>query len=263
KTLRQMVPLTCASTDFTYRHHSLEVKAFISIFTTLLLSIDDTVQRMPEEILPDLETLPRKLGMGVIQTEKYQHPNMERFVKHFTLESPKHFGPYGCAAIVKSTLDTLMGYIIEGKYPEGITASVSSARFPRYLRIKTGNSEAFWAFLWPEYLFPEETHLKLLIPTAPDIVEVIDTVNDILSFYKESVVGSEENTYIMNCARMKGTTPVEEIRREYKRQLELINDIRKALTENEKARAVWDTFIHGYLRWHLNMDRYRLDEIGL
>jgi len=62
--------------------------------------------------------------------------------------------------------------------------------------------------MFPEATFREEVYLKVFIPTIPDIAMLGNQVNDIFSFYKESVVGKEGYNYILGLSGMVKLSPV-------------------------------------------------------
>lgn len=49
----------------------------------------------------------------------------------------------------------------------------------------------------PEALFPEKLYLDYYLQIAPDLLEFTVIVNDLLSFYKESIVSTERNNYVL------------------------------------------------------------------
>jgi hypothetical protein len=261
KPVLRLLPLTCAATEMPYYNHPFDVKVYITTYTTLFLYIDDACERYPSSTVPELARLVSSFG----NSGEFENPNLSHFLRHVTEETPKFFGPYSTGAIIKSTIDFFCGCIVETKFPQGLNVPSSSSRFPRYLRLKTGCSEAYAHMIFPSCKFPEQIFLEKILPIIPDIIELTDMVNDILSFYKESVVGSEQNTFFMNSARLLGCDPVTLIRGVCCNQVNLARDVINTLAPSREDYCL-DTFLQylrGYLMWHCAQKRYRLSEIGI
>jgi len=112
-------------------------------------------------------------------------------------------------------------------------------------------------------VFPEEKYLETYLPTIPDLTELTSYINDILSFYKESVAGKEENTYVMNTARMEDSDPVDLIKQVCKIQAAVAAEVCEALSPKPELREVAESYIRGYTMWHLCQKRYKLAELGI
>jgi len=261
--LKRMVPMLAAAIDMPFNNHPFDVKLYITVHSTLLLYIDDCAQNFPVQTVPELSTFVTSLG-GDRAKAKFKNPNIAHFFRLISEDTPRYFGPIATAAIVKASLDFLLACLIESKFPRGLACVPDTAsRFPHYLRLKSGSSEAYAYFLFPEALFPEKDCLETYLPTVPDVTEITDMVNDILSFYKESVVGREENNFFMNSARIHNISPVELLQETAAKQKKLAADISATLSKRPDLKKTFETYLKGYIMWHCCQKRYRLSELGI
>ncbi|OBT75119.1 hypothetical protein VF21_05496 [Pseudogymnoascus sp. 05NY08] len=121
-------------------------------------------------------------------------------------------GPFAAAMSIKSVIEFIRGCIIERDYDGNIALPRGAINFPEYFRSKTGIAEPFTHFCFPEALYPESEYLHVYLPALQDICDYINHTNDILSLYKESIVGEERLTYIPNYAQTHGLSLTDALR---------------------------------------------------
>lgn len=178
----------------------------------------------------------------------------------------QHYGPIGTQAIIKSTLGFISGCIVEGLYSNelyvnGLNATTSS--FPRWHRRRAGNSESFAHMLFPQRYFPESSFLRSYLPVITDLVDFIDMANDVLSFYKDVVVGAKTNVCIVNMARIARVNPVSILRETSESCVSTHRGLRETFLASSTLHENFDEFVTGYLLWHCMQAEYRLSEIGV
>ncbi|KAG6002503.1 hypothetical protein E4U54_000865 [Claviceps lovelessii] len=171
----------------------------------------------------------------------------------------KHYGPFSTANIIKSCFQFLSITAVEHQYANGFP--VTSDSFPDWLRLKTGDGETYALYLFPDALFPEQKLLGHFLPAIPDLAEWFDLTNDMLSYYKERVVGSEENGYIVNRAAMLGVTEMESLEVCAKQVGVLYDRITAVLSSNKDLLAAWKCAVNGYILFHIKQPRYRLNDL--
>jgi hypothetical protein len=259
--IEKMLLYTTAATEMCYLIHSFEFKVFIGTYITLLLFIDDLCERDPDSMVPYLRTFVAKLGSNSDISD--QHPSLRHFQRLVTDDAPKFFGPIGCGMVMKSTVDYYLGCLLEAQFPDGVKCSSSCTRFPRFLRLKSGNSETFAHMIFPATEFPEDKYLEIYLPTIPDIIELTDMINDILSFYKESVIGTEKNTFFMVLAKANNMHPVDVLIQTGTRQGQLARDVRQTLSKCPELLKAFNTYLNGYTMYHCTQKRYKLWELGV
>ncbi|KAJ7262516.1 isoprenoid synthase domain-containing protein [Mycena rebaudengoi] len=164
--------------------------------------------------------------------------------------------------------------------------------FPNYLRSKNGASEAYAAGIFKatsEQNLPPKKYLRVL----PDIISFIGGINDILSFHKEELAGEKYNlihlrtralssagaqgsgisgdwtindTFDLICdetreatRRVDGLLCLDDCERKLKGETGLDD-----LDETDVQIAMqWRGWRDGFISWHLECRRYRLDFLKL
>jgi hypothetical protein len=207
----KQLSLCVSGADKIYPSASLELKTYIGLSSMFFFYFDDQVQRHPDRILPDLQKFSSRVGFRLPASE-YDDSCIALWADLVASETGKFYGPYAAGSIGKAMVDFINGNIIEGRFPGGLTDTESgsgSSSAANFLRDKAGCGEAYAQFIFSEELVPEKEYLEMYFACIPDIIRFTNRVNDIMSFYKESVIGDEENTYIMNTARVSARPPVD------------------------------------------------------
>ncbi|KAL2867358.1 isoprenoid synthase domain-containing protein [Aspergillus lucknowensis] len=137
----------------------------------------------------------------------------------------------------------------------------ASPLFPKYFRNMTGSSEAFVYFLRPKDIF-SMARMKLLLQGVPELLDITDGINDLLSFYKESVVGDERDTYVYQKSRVDGVSvrqTLQSLSREIIRRYALIQRIFK---DDPVLQELGSRYVEGQIEFYFACERYRLSELG-
>jgi hypothetical protein len=168
-------------------------------------------------------------------------------------------GPYASSMMVKATIDFFEGTNLEARFtgvPRGATS------FPRYLRSKTGYAEPYALLIFPESLFPEDEWRDLYLPAIPALRDMFEYVNDIMSFYKESIKGVEQRNFICNTAAARNCTPEEALQETTDIVVSRVSEIREILKPHPQLLSHAEDCVAAYAAWHLrNNKRYLLHEV--
>jgi len=243
---------SCLFADLCHGSQPLDFKVFVAVYAILTIGVDDLFLNTPE-----IQTFTLKFGRGELQG----HPHLDCLVRHLTLEAPKFFGPCGVNFIISSTLDAINGFIIESRFPHGFPSSLGG--FSAWVRAKVGYGEAYGYFIFPQLEFPESEWLGRYIQGLPSLRDIICYINDIISFYKERVL-RQENSLISNLAEENGCDVITSLKGLCARTVTITHNLRRGYAEEGGALLeAFDSFVKGYIKWHLNVNRYHLDEIGL
>ncbi|PLB51691.1 terpenoid synthase [Aspergillus steynii IBT 23096] len=235
-----------------YPYVDSEINIAYGIFCTYMFVIDDSDEALDAE-LASFE--------GTLFEEKSQQSPFLQSLFAFLNDLGSHFGPFSRTMIFKSMIEFITGRLIETRYKEMQPPS-AAVKFPYYLRQKTGVAEPFAHFMFPEKMYPENECLALYILILPDLCDIISFVNDIFSFYKESILSSEVN-YLSNVAMVQGIHVSESLKRTSKEAAESLKNIRAVLADHPvmldtTIQAVW-----GWIASHISQARYRLFELDL
>lgn len=120
-----------------------------------------------------------------------------------TLQMEGWLDVYAIDMTFKAQLEFFSANLVEMECGDGLRPQRSTPSFLRhYLRLKTGICEPYALFIFPSDVLAQagdDVHAPLA--ATPDIMTWIDDVNDIMSFYKESVVGDEQDNVVNLHAR--------------------------------------------------------------
>ncbi|EGN97888.1 hypothetical protein SERLA73DRAFT_74141 [Serpula lacrymans var. lacrymans S7.3] len=166
-----------------------------------------------------------------------------------------------------------------------------AVNFPRYLRLKTGISESFVAAIFKANR-GQKLPLTRYLHALPDLVFQIEMMNDLLSFHKEEIDGEQYNvihlrTQALRSASKKGSQGREwtlmdtfnllcdEVRDATFRidAMLRLDEVERKLEKGERRghgeedvdifdetiAKQWRLFKDGYISWHLESSRYKLD----
>ena len=162
--------------------------------------------------------------------------------------------------VLKSIIDFLESTNVEKESSE--YAPINAIRYPRYLRDKTGLPDPYAHAVFPHDIFPEEQYRKFYLPTIPALFDIIILINDILSFYKESIRGTERVNYICTLAKTTGKTAVQCLYDANDGLVKSIAEMRGILKPQPTLLAHANDFLAAYIHWHIRtISRYHLDEV--
>ncbi|KAJ3004053.1 hypothetical protein NUW54_g4992 [Trametes sanguinea] len=83
-----------------------------------------------------------------------------------------------------------------------------------------------------------------------------------LSFYKEALRGETE-TYIHLRASAEGKDPLTVLRDVVDETLRSIREVRQLTSAHPKLEAICESYLMGYIEFHIRAKRYRLDELEM
>ncbi|KAL4808096.1 isoprenoid synthase domain-containing protein [Aspergillus unguis] len=237
-----------------YPFASRDSRISFGIHSTYLLLIDDIGHQIPTA----LATFGSNLAAGKAQDS----PVLQSFAEWLT-EGDKYMGPFANAMNIKCAIEFVHGCLLENTYNDNMQIPRHAVNFPAYLRAKTGFTEPYAFFCYPQDLYPEDKYLQIYLPAMQDLCEYVNYCNDILSFYKESVVGEERLNYVCNYASAHGVSLLEALRQISASVVRNVQNIRLILADHEDVLGDTEAFIQGYAAWYLLQNRYRLHELQI
>ncbi|KNZ81002.1 Trichodiene synthase [Termitomyces sp. J132] len=136
--------------------------------------------------------------------------------------------------------------------------SPRAKRFPAFLRDRTGLGVPYALMIYPK---SRPVDFVTCFQVLPEMNFWIAAINDILSFYKEELAGETAN-YIYNRARAQAMNPLDMFLTVRDELLEASENVTKALSvSSPKALDAWKNFESGVIAWHLQQDRYKLNDL--
>ncbi|KAL4901234.1 isoprenoid synthase domain-containing protein [Aspergillus multicolor] len=251
------IKASCTIATTTYPFAPIEVQEVVAVYTAFAIFIDDTTNVSTD----DLRTFLARLCGGQSQP----NPLLQDMLRFIADVIPRFYGPFASDIIRKAIIEFISACVIENEYTGKIVLATTAPDFPYYLRHKTGMAEAYAFFAFPEALFPESIFLPVYLPIMPDLVKYFNLANDLLSFYKESVVSSETFNYISNHARTNKLRLVESLRETVLSLTRCVANAKATLAHPDHKGlqdAVTKVF-NGYFIYHCSSARYRLSELGI
>jgi hypothetical protein len=196
----------------------------------------------------------------LIRGQPQKAPFMDSLAQ-FLQNLDQYLGPYAASMTIKTTLEFVEATDMENDFTE---LPLQATRFPRYLRTKTGFAETYAHAIFPNDIFPERQFRKIYLPALSPLLDIIDFVNDILSFYKETVRGTEQINYICNVANATGTTARQSLQDTVDIVEERVHEVRRILEPHPQLLAHANDYISAYIGWHIRTsDRYFLNEVPI
>ncbi|KAI0643152.1 isoprenoid synthase domain-containing protein [Trametes meyenii] len=192
KFFEKTIDVSCLFAETAYGHVPLEHRRYVALYTLCLLHIDDIGVNDPNSSM--------YFGRRFIRGEPQPNDALESLVG--LLKRAYELWPqYGADSIVTGTLES-----VTANHAECVTNDMavnpSATRYPTYFRLKTGISAPFTHFIFAS---ATEESLATYLQIVPEIEYWMCVVNDIMSFYKEELVG-EMNNYVHLCAAAEQMT---------------------------------------------------------
>ncbi|PBK99504.1 terpenoid synthase [Armillaria gallica] len=132
----------------------------------------------------------------------------------------------------------------------------SAKRYTRFARNLSGFNEVMGLFIFPSCI-PVTAYIAAL----PDLIVFIGSANDVLSFYKEESAGEEMNqvSLLASCSKCP---KIEAVKQLVDITIGAHRNILDILCPDKAALDAYLSFSDGYLRAHVEISRYRLEELG-
>ena len=138
----------------------------------------------------------------------------------------------------------------------------TSPKFPRYFRVMTGVAEAYTYFILCKDNLSADA-LELFVQAAPDIMDITDGLNDVLSFYKESILSTERSGYVYHRALAEQRGVCEALRGLVADVKGYIDNVRCTLQGDPMLLRLVDAYVQGTICFHVTQPRYRLSELNI
>ncbi|PSR80104.1 hypothetical protein PHLCEN_2v6805 [Hermanssonia centrifuga] len=218
-----------------YGHTPVDVQVHIALYTLLGLCVDDFLVDMHA-----LQEFSTRLNSGLPQL----HPVLE-YVVDILHRMSEFYLPYACKAIVISTIEFINMTLFE-KEIEDMEICGDALRWVEYKRLRNGIGEAYAFFVWDKFSFP-------------DITTHIQANPDVLSFYKEELVGEARN-FIHDRAVATDTSASTALTDTVDEIVGAVKAARSIL-KGRKEKETLERWLVGFAAFHFQTARYRLKEL--
>ncbi|KAI9042827.1 uncharacterized protein KD926_004892 [Aspergillus affinis] len=252
-----------AAAEFFYPLHPRATKLEIATFTALFFVTED----LTESCLDGLKNFRQNLVLGnpqprVLQSWLDSNRRLDAHYPQFSVDRITH----GMMSYVSSV--TIEKLVPESFFSPGVCGGcggsndIKAPQFPRYFRGMTGIPDVFAYFILTDELY-SLSRLTRLTFMAPDLNDFTNGVNDLLSFYKESVVGDETGNFVHQEAFVRDTgisTVLERLAEDIVKRIENILD---TASRDVVLLEFTEAYIMGYIAFHLREPRYRFSELDI
>lgn len=242
-----------------YPNHTEQSQFLIGLFTACFLVVEDDGHSMVE----DLAQFRPRLMAGDKQPELFE------LMKWLFAEFDGVFPRFCSNKLFASILSAWSVFEVEyDRSPSPIVTSTASPLFPRYFRNMTGCSEVYVYFLLTQENF-SMARMKLLLQAIPELLNVTDELNDLFSFYKESVIdidrdsAIERDTYVYQQACVDGAPVCDVIQSVAKKIKQRYAVIESILQDDPVLQELGRGFMLGQMQFYITSKRYRLSELDL
>ncbi|PYI02484.1 terpenoid synthase [Aspergillus sclerotiicarbonarius CBS 121057] len=236
---------------------SPSIQRVIAIFTAYLIAIDD----LAGEMLNDLKQFTHRL----FQARPSENQLLRSLVRFLHEGVCSAYGQFAKDMMLKGTLDFITACYVEVEL-DGVRAlsiPKDAQGFPYYFRLKNGIAEPYALMAFPPDLYPEDTHFTVYLVAIPELTYFFNAVNDIFSFYKESIVGTETGTFVSNLAIVHAVSPLRALEHLCQEAIRAIRRVRSILSVSPRMQQDIEQLFHGYILYHLSQSRYRLTELEI
>lgn len=241
-----------------YPLHDRETQALIGLFTALCFSIDD----LCDKYLDEVRSFRQNIAMNRPQVPPLQA------LADVLVAMDQHFDRFSSDRISTGLMDFMGACAIEYESTGRFKFMHESQGFALYFRLMTGFALPYTYFLFPKELFIPGSGTtagsqEVFIQAVPDLLVVTGGINDLFFFYKESVVGEEENNYVHHlCLEQKVGIPsaLQQLADDLKAR---IRKCRTILAAYPELLLVFDRYVQGQITFHVTQSRYRFAELNI
>jgi hypothetical protein len=226
----------------------MDLKVLIAICTIIMIYVDD--------VLPQDPSMLYEFQNNLINRRPQGHPLLDCLVEQLMPRMWDYYEPLVANAITVGFYEFIIGTAMEG-LTKTMIHHPSAPRFPEYVRFKSGAPAQYGYWMFPRDKYPD---VSAYIQAVPDLLSVINRMNDILSFYKEELAGENDNFVHMR-AKVAGKDVISTLDDTCEETMLGIRNISATLASDAAAHKAFHVWLAGYIYHHLCTSRYRLKEL--
>ncbi|KII94514.1 hypothetical protein PLICRDRAFT_169261 [Plicaturopsis crispa FD-325 SS-3] len=172
------------------------------------------------------------------------------------LRAHEYFERIAANMVMSCTLNFMTSILLDHD-TDGMELEPRAQRYPKFTRRMSGAAETFAVCI-----FPPALPLQSYIQAMPDLDVFLHGANDLLSFYKEELVGEQVNQVSL-IAKCRCITKREALRVLEDQVVAAHDNIVEILAPCEEAACAFKKFERSYIAFHTSLKRYKLDELDL
>ncbi|KAJ6614864.1 hypothetical protein B0H10DRAFT_1802339, partial [Mycena sp. CBHHK59/15] len=172
----------------------------------------------------------------------------------------EHWDPICANTMVCAALEFVSGTVLEArKEVSEMEVQPTASSWPKYLGAKSGMVPGFSCTAFPKKTHPD---ISAYIQALPDIDDYLCLVNDILSFYKEEFAGET-----MTDVQIRSKTSQKHPKRVLVEMVQEVGNLHARIAATLEGQpevfSAWKILEHGFIAWHLSIERYKLSQFGI
>ncbi|VDB87317.1 unnamed protein product [Peniophora sp. CBMAI 1063] len=229
-----------------YPSHEFDMKLIMAISTACLTWVDSVAQ----SIVNALAEFQRRFYSRLPQL----NPVLDRYATYM-LKLYDHYEEYVAGAMIMSCCAYMDVNCLEVRaVTKELPAKMDAKLWPYYVRNLSGVS-VFYSFA----CFPKKNHPDLVnyIQAIPEMLIFTNFLNDVLSYYKEDMDGEQTN-YCQMMSQVSGRSPIEVLEDVSRETVAVAKRAEQILKDSPAALKAFKEYQQGYIRFHLDVGRYRL-----
>ncbi|KAJ8487893.1 hypothetical protein ONZ51_g3892 [Trametes cubensis] len=246
--IEQITDTSCGTAECTYAHTGYEHQRFVALYTACLTFVDDLGYKNIELVGEFVQRFTRGQPQPL--------PALSR-LQGLLAEVYDYCPRVSADAIVTSTMDGISGMYTE-LITKGYIVQPEAVRYPYHLRIRTGIAVGYAHLTFTKEWARDAGHMYLQV--VPEVEAITVGFNDILSFYKETLVGDTGN-YIHMRATAERRSPLTVLEELIEENLDSARKIKKFAASQTGLTEICHSSLMGYIEFHLNARRYHLEGI--
>ncbi|KAF5342848.1 hypothetical protein D9758_013356 [Tetrapyrgos nigripes] len=223
------------------------IPTLIALYTAFLIYLDDV-------LCNDIEAV-AEFNERLMAGKSQKNCMLDHFAALLS-EFSAHFPRIVHNIMLSSTMNFVTALLLE-KETQGMPMQLGNLGYPTFARALSGASEVFALAVFPSNI-PVTTYIQAL----PELVVFINNGNDILSFYKEECDAESVNR-VSQMAQCLGISKHKVLQRLLDEAVSAHQLILRTLSGSKQALHAYESFYHGYLKFYLVLERYRLAELNL
>ncbi|KAF8993302.1 isoprenoid synthase domain-containing protein [Cyathus striatus] len=220
---------------------------YIAIYTTYVTYLDDFCQT--DAGIVHISSFLRRF----VNNESQEHKILDD-IANVLKEANVYWPPITASLILSASLNFISSLFIDHETKD-MKLGDHAIQYPSFSRRLSGIAETYAIFA-----FPPEMPASDFMQAIPDICDVTNYGNDIMSFYKEELQGEELN-YISLFGKTRGLEKLD--------SLKLVTDHTASAHErilillDGDAYACYNAYCQGYVGFHALCRRYKLDQLNM
>ncbi|KAG1846124.1 isoprenoid synthase domain-containing protein [Suillus tomentosus] len=230
-----------------YAHLPKAARMWICLFTAIVVSIDDTMDRTEDVVHVYY------FNERFVNCQSQGNPVLDA-LDVILREITCFHSPLVSNLITVSTLNFITSNCLDNETKD-MQISPRTPLYPEYSREISGLADGYLLLMFPSML-----PIRQYIQCMPYLRIVVNYTNDILSYYKEEIQGDNAN-YLSLMAASRALTKQDVLQEIIDKTFQAHHNVLECLRPHAEAYDAYVSFFNGYVMFHASAKRYKMEEI--